>query len=73
MATEYAAHVLKLRLPEQEELKNASERCSADPAMLKSIGRTVGQQVRITRQDSPNLVALPPILFPNMLSATIVG
>ena len=58
MPTEYTAQILKLRLPEQEELKNESERCSADPAMLNSIGRSIGQQVRITRSDSPNFVAL---------------
>jgi phage replication-related protein YjqB (UPF0714/DUF867 family) len=58
MPTEYAAQILKLQLPEQEELKNASERCSADPAMLESIGRAIGQQVRITRSDRPNFVAV---------------
>ena len=58
MPTEYTAQILKLRLPEQEELKNESERCSADPTMLESIGRAIGQQVRITRSDSPNFVAV---------------
>ena len=57
MPTEYSAQILKLR-PEQDDLKNESERCSADPATLKSIGRSIGQQVRITRSDSPNFVAL---------------
>ena len=51
MPTEYTAQILKLRLPEQDELKNDSERCSADPAKLESIGRSIGQQVRIKRSD----------------------
>ena len=58
MPTEYTAQILELQLPEQEELKDESERCSADPATLKSIGRAIGQQVRITRCDSPNFVAV---------------
>jgi phage replication-related protein YjqB (UPF0714/DUF867 family) len=58
MQTEYAARILKLRLPEQDELKNAPERCSADPGMLESIGRSLGQQVRIRRRDDPRFVAL---------------
>ena len=58
MPTEYTAQILKLQLPEQEDLKNASERCSANPATLNSIGRAIGQQVRITRSDSPNFVAV---------------
>ena len=58
MQTEYAARILKLRLPEQDALKNASERCSADPGMLESIGRSLGQQVRIKRKDDPRFFAL---------------
>jgi phage replication-related protein YjqB (UPF0714/DUF867 family) len=58
MSTEYAARILKLRLPEQDALKNASERCSADPGMLESIGRFLGQQVRIKRKDDPRFFAL---------------
>ena len=58
MSTEYTAQILKLQLPEQEDLKNASERCSANPATLNSIGRAIGQQVRITQRDSPNFVAV---------------
>jgi phage replication-related protein YjqB (UPF0714/DUF867 family) len=58
MPTEYAAQILQLRLPEQKELEDESERCSADPVTLESIGRSIGQQVRITRRDSPNFVAL---------------
>ena len=58
MPTEYAAQILELRLPEQNDLKNESERCSADPVKLESIGRSIGQQVRITRSDSPNFVAV---------------
>src|SRR5262245_3631692 len=52
MANEFEARILKLRLPEQDDIKNDSERCSADPEMLKSIGRAVGQQVRINRKGS---------------------
>jgi phage replication-related protein YjqB (UPF0714/DUF867 family) len=58
MPTEYTAQILKLRLPEQDALKNESERCSADPATLESIGRSLGQQVRIRRRDDPRFVAL---------------
>ncbi len=58
MPTEYAAQILELRLPEQKELEDESERCSADPVTLESIGRSIGQQVRITRRDSSNFVAL---------------
>jgi phage replication-related protein YjqB (UPF0714/DUF867 family) len=58
MPTEYDAQILKLRLPEQDELKNDAERCSADPAALNSIGRTVGHQVRIERKDDPRFIAL---------------
>src|SRR5262245_4042378 len=52
MGTEFDARILKLRLPEQEDLKNESERCSADPVILQSIGREVGHQVRIERKDT---------------------
>jgi phage replication-related protein YjqB (UPF0714/DUF867 family) len=58
VATEYRAQILKLDLPEQDSLKNAAERCSADPGMLESIGRALRQQVRITRVDDPRFVAL---------------
>jgi phage replication-related protein YjqB (UPF0714/DUF867 family) len=58
MPTEYNAQILKLHLPEQNELKNETERCSADPVMLDSIGRSVGQQVRIKRTDAPRFIAL---------------
>ncbi len=58
MPTEYTAQILKLQLPEQEELQDESEHCSADPAMLESIGRAIGQQVRITRSDRPNFIAV---------------
>jgi phage replication-related protein YjqB (UPF0714/DUF867 family) len=56
--TDYAAQILQLRLPEQGDLEGESERCSADPVKLQSIGRSIGQQVRITRSDSPNFVAV---------------
>ena len=58
MLSEYTAQILKLRLPEQDELKNESERCSADPVMLESIGRALGQQVRVKRSDGSGFVAL---------------
>jgi hypothetical protein len=58
MPTEYDARVLKLRLPEQDGLKNEREHCSADPVMLESIGRSIGQQVRIKRKDDPRFIAL---------------
>ncbi len=58
MLTEYNARILKLDLPEQDALKNHAERCSADPGMLQSIGRDVGQQVRITRADDRAFFAL---------------
>lgn len=57
MPTEYSAQILKLRAPEQDDLKNESELCSANPATLKSIGRFLGQQVRVSR-DNTNFVAL---------------
>jgi phage replication-related protein YjqB (UPF0714/DUF867 family) len=56
MPTEYSAQILKLR-PEQDDLKNESELCSADPVTLKSIGRSLRQQVRVSR-DNTNFVAL---------------
>jgi hypothetical protein len=58
MPIQYDAQILKLRLPEQDELKNDAERCSADPAALNSIGRAVGHQVRIERKDDPHFIAL---------------
>jgi phage replication-related protein YjqB (UPF0714/DUF867 family) len=65
MASEYNARVLKLDLPEQDALKNDSERCSADPRLLESIGRAVGHQVRITRADAPGFLALYTVVQPN--------
>jgi hypothetical protein len=47
----YDGRILKLRLPEQDLLKNDAERCSADPAGMASIGCAVGRQVRIRRRD----------------------
>ena len=58
MPTEYAAQILELRLPEQNHLKKESERCSADPVKLESIGRSIGQQIRITRRDDSGFIAL---------------
>ena len=59
----YNARILKLRLPEQDSLKDAAERCSADPVSLASIGRAVGQQVRIKRND--DFVAAYTVNQPN--------
>jgi phage replication-related protein YjqB (UPF0714/DUF867 family) len=79
MPTEYDAQILNLRLPEQDELKNDAERCSADPAALNSIGRTVGHQVRIERKDDPRFIALytvkqanPPLDLSNPSRANVV-
>jgi phage replication-related protein YjqB (UPF0714/DUF867 family) len=58
MPTKYDAQILKLRLPEQDSLKNEAERCSADPVMLNSLGRAVGHQVRIRRKDVPGFFAV---------------
>ena len=57
-AAAYDARILKLRLPQQDSLKKAAERCSADPVSLTNIGRAVGQQVRIKRGDDPRFVAV---------------
>jgi len=65
MPTQYDAQIRKLDLPEQEALTNKGERCSADPDMLKSIGRDVGHQVRITRADNPKLFALYTVAHAN--------
>src|SRR5262245_3772949 len=64
-APAYDARILKLRLPEQDSLRNDAERCSADPASLARIGRAVGQQVRIRRTDVDNLVAVYTVSQPN--------
>ena len=62
-AATYHARILKLRLPEQDSLKDAAERCSADPVSLASIRRAVGQQVRIKRTD--DFVAAYTVNQPN--------
>ena len=64
-AAAYDARILKLRLPEQDSLKKAAERCSADPVSLTNIGRAVGQQVRIKRRDDPRFVAVYTVNQPN--------
>jgi len=58
MTPEYQAQIVKLDLPAQDSLENHAERCSADPVELRSIGRAVGQQVRIVRADRPGYFAL---------------
>src|SRR5215472_9175885 len=77
--TKYDAQILKLRLPEQDALRNDAERCSADAGALHSVGRTVGQQVRITREDDPRFIALytvkqanPPADLDNPNRANVV-
>src|SRR6516162_6736074 len=60
-AAAYDARILKLRLPQQDSLKKAAERCSADPVSLTNIGRAVGQQVRIKRGDEPRFVAIDTV------------
>jgi len=79
MPTEYQAQILELDLPAQESLRNDQERCSADPLQLRSIGRAVGQQVRIVRADRPEYFALytiaqqnPPAGFDDRCRAGIV-
>jgi hypothetical protein len=64
-AAAYDARLLKLRLPKQDALKKAAERCSADPVSLTNIGRAVGQQVRIKRRDDPRFVAVYTVNQPN--------
>jgi phage replication-related protein YjqB (UPF0714/DUF867 family) len=61
----YDARILKLRLPEQDLLKDNAERCSADPASLAGIGRAVGQQVRIKRRDDSHFDAVYTVNQPN--------
>jgi phage replication-related protein YjqB (UPF0714/DUF867 family) len=65
MPTDYAAQIRKLRLPEQDELRNEMERCSGDPVMLEPIGRAIGQQVRIVRKDDPRFFALYTVKLAN--------
>jgi phage replication-related protein YjqB (UPF0714/DUF867 family) len=65
MSAEYEAQILKLRLPAQNALKNEAERCSADPLTLESIGRSLGQQVRIKRRDDPSFFALYTVKIAN--------
>ena len=64
-AAAYDARILRLRLPEQDLLRNEAERCSADAASLASIGRAVGHQVRIRRTDVDHFVAVYTISQPN--------
>jgi phage replication-related protein YjqB (UPF0714/DUF867 family) len=64
-AKHYDAHLLRVRLPEQDAIKNEPERCSADPVALAAAGRAVGQQVRITRRDDARFVAVFTVSEPN--------
>ena len=51
MAT-YEASVKKALKPDQQDLIDHKEHCSADPEKLATIGRALGHQVRIKRSDS---------------------
>ena len=50
MAT-YDASVKKALDPQQEDLIDHKEHCSADPEKLATVGRALGHQVRIKRND----------------------
>jgi hypothetical protein len=54
MPTEYAAQILQLRLPGQDDLKNESERCSADPITQKG-DRGGERQSGLDRTSDPEL------------------
>jgi len=50
MAT-YGASINKALLPQQNDLKEHKEHCSADPEKLATVGRLCRHQVRIKRND----------------------
>src|SRR5882762_3975639 len=47
----YDASINQALLPEQNDLKDHKEHCSADPEKLATVGRLRGHQVRIKRND----------------------
>lgn len=47
---------VKKALSDQTDLIEDPEHCSADPDRLKTIGRAIGQQIRIRRSSSRNIV-----------------
>ena len=50
MAT-YDALINRALLPQQDDLRKHKEHCSADPEKLVTVGRLLGHQVRIIRND----------------------
>jgi len=50
MAT-YGASINKALLPQQNDLRDHKEHCSADPEKLATVGRLLGHQVRIKRNE----------------------
>ena len=50
MAT-YDVSVKKAQRPEQQDLIDHEEHCSADPRKLATVGRDLGHQVRIKRNE----------------------
>jgi phage replication-related protein YjqB (UPF0714/DUF867 family) len=50
MAT-YVASINRALLPQQNDLRDHKEHCSADPEKLATVGRLLGHQVRIKRND----------------------
>jgi hypothetical protein len=50
MAT-YDVWINKALLPQQNDLRRHNEHCSADPEKLATVGRLLGHQVRIKRND----------------------
>jgi phage replication-related protein YjqB (UPF0714/DUF867 family) len=47
----YDASIKKALLPQQSDLRRHKEHCSADPEKLATVGRLLGHQVRIKRND----------------------
>lgn len=50
--TSYNSRVKKLITDEQPTLKKKPEHCSADPDKLATIGRTIGHQIRVKRNEN---------------------
>ena len=47
----YDASIKKALLPQQDDLSKHKEHCSADPEKLATVGRQLGHQIRIKRND----------------------
>jgi phage replication-related protein YjqB (UPF0714/DUF867 family) len=56
--TTFDARVRRAQTPEQHDLVDHPEHCSADPRALARIGRAPGQQVRVRSSADPSAVAL---------------